>query len=244
MKLKSEIRALRPTGGTRLYDGIYTSIMTHAATSPQGKRILVVMTDGVDEAPGSRHNYKEVIELARRENVHLHLVGFGREHEINKEVMQKMAEETQGIFVHADNAAKLKKFFDDERREVDNVGINEEALTKLAHDTGGKYYSAEDPSKLAELVPDVTQQADESYHPAFKSLRDTYTGTMVGIELQVFDEVTGQPRSQRVGTAVHLHGVVPPGLDWRWYLGLLMLLGCLLAVPPSFRGMMRLGSGK
>ena len=237
-------RALQPVGGTALYDSIYAAIMNIAVSNPEGKRIVVGMTDGIDEAPGSRHRYEEVIELAKREHVHLHLVGFGREHEINKEVMQKMAEETQGIFVQADSSEKLKDFFEKERREIGHEGINKEALTQLAKETGGKYSPAEDASRLADILSSVAQEADQSYHPAFKSLRNTYDGTMVGIELQVFDEVTGRPRSQRVGTAVHLHGVVPPGLDWRWYLGLLMLLGCLLAVPPSFRGMMRLGSSK
>ena len=240
-KLKSDIRALQPGGGTQLYDAMYAGVMTLAATYPEGKRRMIVMTDGVDEAPGSRHRYEEVIELAQKEGVLLHLVGFGRENEINKKVMQEMAEKTDGTFTHADSAEKLDKFYKDQVVETNQEGIDKESLTKLAEGTGGRYSSAEDASKLTDVMKKVTLDADRSYHPVFESLRPVPDGMLRGVTIEPFDESTGKILGRTVETAVHTHGVVPPGLDWRVYLAMLMLLAGLLIVPAGFRRLTRPG---
>lgn len=240
-KLQEEIKTLKPGGGTQLYDAMYSGIMTLAATCPEGKRRLVVMTDGVDEAPGSRHRDDEVIAAAQREGVMLHLVGFGRANEINSTVMEKMAKETDGTFTHADSAEKLAKFFDIQAREFSQEGIDKKSLTKLAEGTGGRYSPAEDASKLTDVMKDVTHAADRSYHPVFESLRPNPDGMLRGITIEVIDTATNLAISSVVETAVHTHGVVPPGLDWRVYLAMLMLLAGLLIVPAGFRRLTRPG---
>src|SRR5262249_32943173 len=59
--LKRRVQQLTPSGGTRLYDAAYEAIQTLEAAQPEGKKAVVVLTDGVDESPGSRHRVGEVI---------------------------------------------------------------------------------------------------------------------------------------------------------------------------------------
>src|SRR5262249_31476198 len=69
-ELKRQIKELKPSGGTLLYDAIYAAIGSLAAdpTAAESERVVVVMTDGVDEAPGSRHRLNEdVIKFAQQE---------------------------------------------------------------------------------------------------------------------------------------------------------------------------------
>ena len=62
------IESYKPVGGTALYDGLGEAFAT--LKSVEGRRAVVVMTDGRDEnnpgtAPGSRHTLAEVLEMAK-----------------------------------------------------------------------------------------------------------------------------------------------------------------------------------
>src|SRR5207302_1989910 len=60
--LKKRVAALRPEGGTLLYDATYQGLETLVAGDVKGRRAVVVLTDGKDESPGSRRSDEEVIE--------------------------------------------------------------------------------------------------------------------------------------------------------------------------------------
>ena len=186
-ELKRQIRSLKASGGTMLYDAIYAAIGTLAASAPEGERKVVVMTDGVDEAPGSRHRWQEVVEFANSEHVSLEMVGLGQDQEINSKVMQEMANATKGTYVRASNVKELAAFFDREGHEINQQAINEDELTNLATDTGGKYVPAKDVSKLSEDLTYLIKNVDKEYHPSFKSGRQVHDGTLRGIEWAVID---------------------------------------------------------
>jgi VWFA-related protein len=116
--LKRAIRKLKPKGGTLLYDAIYAGIETLLADGKSGQRAVVVLTDGKDEAPGSRHSPADVIELAREAKVPLYLLGLGREREINEPIMKHMAEETGGRYQRAADQDELFKKFGGVAREL------------------------------------------------------------------------------------------------------------------------------
>src|SRR5262249_29251639 len=75
-QLKADIQQLKAQGNTALYDATYDGIETLQAARPEGKRAVVVLTDGMDE-PGSRHRVEEVIQRARETKTPLYMLGFG-----------------------------------------------------------------------------------------------------------------------------------------------------------------------
>src|SRR5262249_37106608 len=146
--LKARIDRLQAEGGTLLYDATYDAILTLEAARPEGKRAVVVLTDGVDEAPGSRHRVEEIIEEAKRAKTLLYMLGLGRPGELNQEVMQHLADATNGKYFHASNEQELFQLFEDLSIELHDDGIDEATLKELAEKTHGRYIPARDISKL------------------------------------------------------------------------------------------------
>ena len=93
---EEQIMQLEPEGGTLLYDATFYGVETLAAARRPGKKAVVVLTDGVDESPGSRRTDEDVIEAAKAAGVPLYMLGLGRAGEINEPVMKKMAGATGG----------------------------------------------------------------------------------------------------------------------------------------------------
>lgn len=111
-KLEAAIRELKPEGGTLLYDAAYAGVETLAAARPEGTKVVILLTDGRDEQPGSRHSPDELIARAREADVRLYTLGFGREREINEKVLRELAVKTGGKYNRADNQEKLYELFD------------------------------------------------------------------------------------------------------------------------------------
>ncbi len=64
--LIARIGQLEPEGGTLLYDATLAGVETLQAERLTGRKAVVVLTDGKDESPGSRHSDQEVIDRAGR----------------------------------------------------------------------------------------------------------------------------------------------------------------------------------
>jgi len=241
--LKADVLTLKPKGGTLLYDATYSAIATLAAQRPAGKRAVVVMTDGVDESPGSRHTVEEVIAFAKEQKVPLYMLGLGREREINKDVMQKMATETGGSFYHARNEKMLIDIFEKLSIDIHDEGIDEQSLTRLAEETGGKYYPARDVSKLKIIYEELAQEFQSTYTITFASRRPNHDGTARDISIFVLD-----PQGHRISTGgkaqVHVHGIIVAETNSWVYLGVLVVLGAFLAVPLGMRRLTRSATAK
>ena len=67
--LMRDIKELQPDGGTLLYDATWYGVETLAAARLPGKKAVVVLTDGVDESPGSRRTDQDVIDAANAAGV-------------------------------------------------------------------------------------------------------------------------------------------------------------------------------
>jgi VWFA-related protein len=111
-RLKAAVRGLKPEGGTLLYDAAYAGVETLAAARPAGTKVVILLTDGRDEQPGSRHTPDELIARAREADVRLYTLGFGREREINEKVLRELAEKTGGKYNRAANQERLYELFD------------------------------------------------------------------------------------------------------------------------------------
>jgi VWFA-related protein len=240
-ELKKDIRALRADGGTALYDAAYYAVETLETARRPGKRAVVVLTDGVDESPGSRHRVEEVVERARQTKTPLHLIGLGRDNEIDAGVMQQMANETGGSFFHARNQQALEEIFEKLSIDLHDDGIDERSLQELAKETGGKYLGVRDVSKLRDYYRQLANELDTTYVVRFPSRRSSHDGTARGVDVSVWRNGVRVSDVGRQGYTVH--GVVVPEMDPGVYLVLLAALGALFALPSGLRFLYRLYGG-
>ncbi len=138
--LIEHIGQLQPTGGTLLYDAAYAGLETLAAAGRVGRNAVVVLTDGRDEAPGSRVSAQLVIDRAKELGFPLYMLGLGQANEINETVMKRMAAETGGKYFHAGSEQRLFEIFEKLSIDLHDDGINEKELRELADKTGGKFF--------------------------------------------------------------------------------------------------------
>jgi VWFA-related protein len=239
--LKTRVERLDADGGTLLYDAAFDAIELLEAARPEGKRAVVVLTDGVDEAPGSRHRVDEVIERARETKVPLYMLGLGRPVELNEHVMQRMARESGGKYYHSSNQQALIDVFENLSIELHDDGVDVPTLTQLAEKTGGKYFPASDVSRLPLIYQELAEELQSNYTVIFPSRRSSHDGTARGIDIRV---KRGDVLVSQGGSAdYHVSGLIVPELDQRVYLGFLVFLGCLLSLPAGLRRLYRLYGG-
>ena len=231
--LKKIINALEPRGGTRLYDATYAGIETLMAANPQGKRAVLVLTDGVDESPGSRVSDRDVIDRARKAKIPLYMLGLGRPEEINEPAMKRMAERTGGKYFHVGSEKTLIATFEDLSIALHDDGIDETSLRELATRSGGRYYPAKDVSKLTLIYEQLADELQTMYHGSFRSPRNILDGTNRDIKIRV--QRAGKTISNIASGAYGTRGVVPAQMDSRVYLGMLVVLGLLLCLPSMWK---------
>ena len=233
--LRSRIEKLKAYGGTLLYDATYSALETLEAGGVKGKRAVVVLTDGKDEAPGSRESDDEVIKRAKELDIPLYMLGLGRPEEINEPVMKKMAKETRGEYYHAGNEKKLLELFENLSIELHDDGIDEKSLKDLAEQTGGKYKHV---SKISELQFIYEQLADElqtTYKVTFESNRSSQDGTARAVDVKIVRQGKVISTVGKVDDVAR--GVVVPQMSYQVYLVFLAGLGGLLAFPALVRRM-------
>jgi VWFA-related protein len=230
-ELKGRIEALKARGGTLLYDATYAGIETLVAGAGPGKKAVVVMTDGKDEAPGSRVSDQMVIERAKEEKIPLYMLGLGRREEIAEDVMKTMARETGGEYYHAGSQKKLLELFESLSIELHDDGIDETSLRELAEETGGRYTHVSKISELQFIYEKLANELQSTYRVTFPSRRSTYDGTARGIDVKVRGAVG------KVDDVVR--GIVVPQPDALVYLAFLSGLVVLLAFPGLVRRLYR-----
>jgi VWFA-related protein len=239
--LIQRIQELQPSGGTSLYDAAYAALETLAAARREGRKAVIVLTDGRDEAPGSRVSAQLVIDRAKELKYPLYMLGLGHKDEINETVMKRMAAETGGRYFHAGNEHKLFEIFEELAIHLHDDGINEKELRELAEKTGGKFFWARDAAKLPGFFRELASQLQSTYTVTFASRRSSHDGTARGIDISI---ERGGVRLSNVGSAdYNVHGVVVPDMDYRIYLVLLALLGVFLLAPAGVRQLYRFYGG-
>lgn len=238
--LTKAIKSLKSIGGTALYDATYTGIETLEAARPKGKRAVVVLTDGHDEDPGSRHRVEEVIERAKEAGTPLYMLGLGRDDEINIDVMKRMAKETGGEFYHARNEKKLLEIFENLTIKLHDDGIDEVSMKRLANETGGKYFLARDVKQLHLIYEEVAEELGTTYSVTYRSRRDL-DGAARGVDISIVKD--GVNLSDVATQDYTVHGVVVPEMSRGVYLALLAVLLVLLALPSGMRHLYRFYGG-
>ena len=99
--LSEGVRKIRAGGGTSLYDAIYLSISEKIVHQPEGRRVLIIISDGDDNA--SRVSLTETLEMAQKNNVSIHTISTNstanfrsREQQRGDRTLQNFADETGG----------------------------------------------------------------------------------------------------------------------------------------------------
>ncbi len=109
-----ELIQATPGGVTCLYDAIYETIHLIAA-EPAGRRAIIVLTDGRDEAesgqPCSAHTTDEVIGLAAAASTRVPLYTIGLGNDIDTAVLGRLAGETSGRAQYAPGTTQLDALF-------------------------------------------------------------------------------------------------------------------------------------
>jgi VWFA-related protein len=235
--LKRRIRSLQPRDGTSLYDATYAGVETLVAGDVRGRRAVVVLTDGKDEAPGSRRSDDEVIDRAREVGIPLYMLGLGHPREINEDVMKKMASRTGGEYYHAGNQKKLLEVFEHLSIQLHDDGIDETSLRELAEKTGGKYTHVKKASELQIFYESLAEELQSTYKVTFESRRPSHDGTARGIDVKI---VRGGKIISTVGKVDDVaRGVAVPQMSYGVYLFFLTTLGALLTVPAAMRRLYR-----
>lgn len=245
-RLFEQVQKLEAYGETALFDATFAGIAALEAEGGVGKRAVVAMTDGVDNS--SRRRVEEVIERAQEAKVPLYMLGFGREGELDQKTMEHMARSTGGRYYHAKNEKALLDIFENLSIELHDDGIDEIALRKLAGETGGLYYPAKDVNQLKLILEQVSEEMTQKrYDITFKSKREVRDATFRNVTLnlvkrgQVISAKTGSVpvfEEQVVTTATggyQVHGIVIAQMNHLVYLGFLIVLILLIALPAMLR---------
>lgn len=136
--LVSIIDTIEGTASTALFDAIDEGM--NIMDVEDGIKIVVVLTDGIDNA--SKIMSEDVIENALEKEIPIYMIGLG---EVNKDVLNTIAENTNGEFFHTNNSnsldsiynvvsSKIQAFYD-LRYESPNLSSIEKTRTiKLIYD--------------------------------------------------------------------------------------------------------------
>ena len=108
-----------PAGGTALYDALQLSMQSLRAT--EGRRAIVVVTDGRDEnaastGPGSEATWEMVIAAAHANDATIYAIGLGPR--VERIRLQQLADLTGGEAYFADDLTNLNEEY---RRVIDDL---------------------------------------------------------------------------------------------------------------------------
>ncbi len=241
------IGRLRAKGETSLFDATYTAIAAIEADGTPSKKAVIALSDGIDNS--SRRRVEEVIARAKEAEIPLYMLGFGRAGELDEEVMKRMAQESgsknrSGRYFHAENESKLLQIFESLSAVIHDDGIDEKALKYLAKETGGNYFPAKDIKKLKFILKTVTKKIQrKEYVVSFPSRFQRADGLGRKIEIKLLKsdgQIVGSSDNpdyqvvEEMQKAVQSRGLVLAQMSPVIYLGILSVLGLLLAIPASF----------
>jgi Mg-chelatase subunit ChlD len=233
-QLRTSIKSLEPRGETALFDATYEAICVLDADNSVGKRAVIAMTDGWDNS--SRRRVEEVIARAKDAGIALHLLAFGRPGEIDEFTMKLMAKETGGKFYHAKNKKVLIEIFEGLSIDLHDDGIDEDSLKRIAKETGGQYYPAKDVDDLKLAMEKVTKSIQQEPYVVYKSLNQRADGVLRNVTLKlVLRGAAGDEVQSEQSDSYLRRGLVVAEMNHVVYLVLLLVIGCLIALPGLLR---------
>ena len=114
--LAGGLAGLTAEGGTALYDSLIYAL--HYFGGIRGKKAIILLSDGRDQ--GSRYQFDDVLEYARRSGVSLYAVGIGlspKDTDVRLK-LSRLSEETGGRVFFIDRAGELDRVYDSVEEEL------------------------------------------------------------------------------------------------------------------------------
>ena len=169
-ELEAAIRKGEAKGGTSLYDAIFKA-SEHLAEF-EGRRVLVVLSDGRDEAanglePGSLHTLEEARERALRNEVMVFAIGLGR----------SLARDAKALRANPTARAEELDFFG--RNPLVSI------LDSLAQTTGGTAVFSPGTAQLRRSFELVANDLRHQYALAYRSDDERHDGAWRAIKVVV-----------------------------------------------------------
>lgn len=105
-ELRTALSSVSASGMTALYDAVATALEAIQKGSLD-KKVLLLISDGGDDA--SKHNFTEVLRMARTMNVTIYSIGLFAENSAdqNPKVLKKFADETGGYAYFPNSASEV-----------------------------------------------------------------------------------------------------------------------------------------
>jgi Ca-activated chloride channel family protein len=169
-QLEAAIRKSEAQGGTSLYDAIYKA--SERLAEFEGRRVLVVLSDGRDEAanglePGSLHTLEEARERALRNEVMVFAIGLGR----------SLARDAKALRENPTARASEMDFFG--RKPLVTI------LDSLAQTTGGTAVYSPGAGQLRRSFELVAEDLRHQYALAYRSDNEKHDGAWRAIRVAV-----------------------------------------------------------
>jgi Ca-activated chloride channel family protein len=102
--ISATVDSMQADFSTALYDGMLEGI--HCVDNADGLKVLVVLTDGYDNA--SKSNWKQVVEEANKAQVPVYVIGLGN---VSRDTLSMIAQSTKGLFYHTQTANALDSIY-------------------------------------------------------------------------------------------------------------------------------------
>lgn len=122
--LRRRVAELEPFGATRLFDALGDAVAALDSYPDASRRVVVAFTDGVDQTADrsarlSTRTARDVALAARQAGVPLYLVGLGSE--VNRSMLERMAQATGGSALFTTDPRELASVFDRLSRSLEQT---------------------------------------------------------------------------------------------------------------------------
>jgi hypothetical protein len=181
-----------------LYDAAFQAVKKSAAV-PQGRRAIVVLTDGVDETgdgPCSTHTQGDVIDEATTSSIKTPLFTVGLGDKINQRELARMAGLTGGRSLIAPDGAALQNLF----RTIASQLKQQYLLTYRTQAPSGEH------AVVIQVAANQSQGEDERrvYIPVPPSAAPTPIPTALPVSVAIFDAKLDTPRAGQMEVLLDL----------------------------------------
>lgn len=111
VSLFSALDSVTASGGTPLYTGIHNDLEYTDTTvsASQFDRVLLALTDGMDNASHPEDTLGAIINISNQKDIPVYVIGLGSS--VNVYDLKRLANNTGGVYAHADSAGALTKIF-------------------------------------------------------------------------------------------------------------------------------------